>query len=135
MIVADANVVIAASTPGHVHHDVATAIVLAHGRDGIMLHSLTLAEVLVGPARADSQVQARRTLAEAGFALAVQGDPAPEDLARVRATSTLTMPEACVLATAEQLGAPLATFDKRLAREAAARGVVVLGLDERTAGA
>ena len=47
-------------------------------------------------------------------------------LARVRATAALTMPDACVLAQAEHLGAPLATFDKRLAREARARGTIVL---------
>ena len=134
MIVADANVVIAASTPGHVHHRAAVAIVLEHGRDGMALHSLTLAEVLVGPARAGAQVEARQVLSEAGFTLAAQGDPAPEDLARVRATTALTMPDACVLALAEHLAAPLATVDKRLAREAAARGVAVIGLDEQAAG-
>lgn len=47
MIVADANIVIAASNPSDVHHVQATAIVLEHGPDGIALHSLTLAEVLV----------------------------------------------------------------------------------------
>jgi predicted nucleic acid-binding protein len=37
------------------------------------------------------------------------------------------MPDACVLATAEHAGAPLATFDTRLAREATARGTAVIG--------
>jgi predicted nucleic acid-binding protein len=126
VIVADANVVIAATTPGHVHHAAARRIVVEHGRAGIALHSLTLAEVLVGPARAGAEAQARRTLAAAGFEPAP--DPAPEDLALVRATSGLKMPDACVLALAEQTAAPLATFDERLAREARARGLVVLGL-------
>jgi predicted nucleic acid-binding protein len=35
------------------------------------------------------------------------------------------MPDCCVLLTAETSGAELATFDERLARLAAARGVTV----------
>lgn len=131
MLVADANIVIAASNPAHVHHAEATAIVLDHGRDGIVLHSLTMAEVLVGPARGGDQAVARQQLEAAGFRPSPTGDPAPEDLALVRATTALKMPDACVLATAEHLRADLATFDTRLAREAHARGVTVLGLGDR----
>ena len=72
-------------------------------------------------------------LSDAGITTAQEGDPAPEALARVRAAASLTMPDACVLAQAEHLGTSLATFDKRLAREAAARGVAVIGPDEASA--
>ncbi|MBE1874795.1 type II toxin-antitoxin system VapC family toxin [Myceligenerans pegani] len=130
MIVADANIVIAASRPEHVHHGEATRIVVEHGRDGIVLHSLTMAEVLVGPAKSGAQVEARQKLQEAGFGLSPEGDPSPEELALVRATAALKMPDACVLATAERLKADVATFDARLAREARARGVRVRGLPE-----
>lgn len=127
MIVADANIVIAASNPSDVHHAEATAIVLEHGPDGIVLHSLTLAEVLVGPARAGAHVRARHQLEAAGFRLSAEGEPPPEDLALVRATAGLKMPDACVLALAELLEAPLATFDARLANAARARGITVHG--------
>jgi len=127
MIVVDANIVIAASTPGHVHHDAAQQIVTDHGGDGMVLHSLTMAEVLVGPARSGAEKAARRLLTDAGFRLAPQGDPAPEHLARVRASTTLKMPDACVLATAEHLEVAVATFDRRVAREAGERGIAVLG--------
>lgn len=126
-MVADANVVIAASTPGHVHHHEAVRIVAEFGLVGIVLHSLTMAEVLVGPAKARSQAAARDRLTAAGFMLVPNGDPAPEVLAEVRATTSLKMPDACVLATAEHLRADMATFDERLAREARARGVTVYG--------
>ncbi|MFC8732656.1 type II toxin-antitoxin system VapC family toxin [Luteimicrobium sp. NPDC057192] len=128
MIVVDANVVIAASAPTHPHHAAAQRIVAEHGGDGMVLHPLTMAEVLVGPARAGVEVRARRLLEEAGFSVAAGGGPEPEVLARVRAAASLKMPDACVLATAEQLAAPLATFDQRLAREARVRQVAVLGL-------
>lgn len=128
VIVADANVVIAAANANHVHHSAAQQLLREHGLEGVVLHSLTLAEVLVGPAKLGEQGAARRALARAGFDLSPTGDPAPEALARVRATASLTMPDACVLATAEHLQADLATFDKRLAREARASAVTVLGL-------
>ena len=133
MIVADASVVIAAMNPGDAHHDEAQRIILEHGPAGIALHSLTLSEILVGPARSGAEGTVRQKLAAAGIALAPAGDPTPEDLARVRAATSLAMPDACVLAQAEHLGVPLATFDKRLARETVARGVVVLGTSDQAA--
>ncbi|MCB7135381.1 type II toxin-antitoxin system VapC family toxin [Cellulosimicrobium marinum] len=127
VIVADANVVIAASNPSDVHHAGAVAVVLEHGRDGIVLHSLTMAEVLVAPARTGAHEQVRARLGAAGFRLSPEGEPSPEALALVRAGTSLKMPDACVLATAEHLSVGLATFDARLARDARARGVTVLG--------
>jgi predicted nucleic acid-binding protein len=128
VIVADANVIIAASSPGHVHHARAREILLEHGAAGVALHSLTLAEVLVGPARAGQHEAARAALDAAGIRSSAASDPGPTALALVRATASVKMPDACVLATAEHLGVPLATFDGRLAREATARGTAVIGL-------
>ncbi|MGD7706187.1 type II toxin-antitoxin system VapC family toxin [Microlunatus sp. Y2014] len=125
MLVADANIVIAASTPGHVHHHDAVRIVAEFGLAGIVLHSLTMAEVLLGPARAGNLAGAQDRLTAAGFMLAPNGEPPPDVLARVRAATSLTMPDTCVLATAEYLRLDLATFDDRLAREAIGRGVRV----------
>jgi predicted nucleic acid-binding protein len=128
VIVADANVIIAASTPGHVHHDRAREVLIEHGATGVVLHSLTMAEVLVGPAKAGQQDAALAAFARAGVRSSPATDPAPAALALVRATAAVKMPDACVLATAEHIGIPLATFDARLAREAAARGTSVIGL-------
>ncbi|MHA3949026.1 PIN domain-containing protein [Cellulomonas bogoriensis] len=88
-----------------------------------------MAEVLVGPAKAGAHAAALKALTEAGFGLGPLGqDPAPEALAVVQAQTGLTTPDACVLASAERLGAGLATFDARLARAARARGVALHGL-------
>jgi len=75
VIVADANVVIAASNPSDVHHAEATSLVLEHGQHGIVRHSLALAEMLVGPARAGARVQARHRLDVAGFGLSAPAQP------------------------------------------------------------
>lgn len=127
MIVADANVVIAATNPADAHHERARTILLEDGGDGVVLHSLTMAEVLVGPARAGEQDRAYAAFAAAGIRSSSATDPGPTALALVRASAALKMPDACVLATAEHLSVPLATFDARLAREATARGVTVIG--------
>ncbi|GMA23924.1 hypothetical protein GCM10025864_16830 [Luteimicrobium album] len=130
MIVVDAGVVIAATTPAHLHHDAAQRIVAEHGGGGMVLHPLTMADILVGPARGGAEAHARRVPEAAGFGLAPDGGPSPEGGARaVTSPVALKMSDACVLATAEQLGVPLATFDQRLTREALNRQVVVLGLD------
>lgn len=126
MLVADANVVIAVSSPRHIHHERAKAIVLEHGGAGIVLHSLTFAEVLVGPARSGHEALASDRLIAAGFSLSTAGEPDPSRLARIRAHSTLKMPDVCVVAMAQHLGCDLASFDTRLVREAKAWGVGVL---------
>lgn len=128
VIVADANVIIAASTPGHVHHERARRILLDHGASGVVLHTLTMAEVLVGPARSGQQDVALAAFEAAGIRSSSATDPGPGALALVRASAAVRMPDACVLATAEHVRAPLATFDARLAREAGARGTTVIGL-------
>lgn len=124
MLVVDANVVIAAISPGHVHHEHAQAIL--REAEAAVLHTLTMAEVLVGPARAGDIDRAARRLAAAGLRT-VENEPTAAELASVRAATGPRMPDACALATAEGLSCPLATFDARLARAAAIRGVPVLG--------
>lgn len=51
----------------------------------------------------------------------------PIRVARVRAETRLKLPHVYVLATAIELDATLATFDKRLADAARERGVEVVG--------
>jgi predicted nucleic acid-binding protein len=126
VIVADASVIIAAANPAEVHHERARAILREAGEAGVVLHSLTMAEVLVGPARSGAQDVAHAAFAAAGIRSSSATDPPPTALALVRASAALKMPDACVLATAEHLAVPLATFDERLVRAAAARGVTVV---------
>jgi predicted nucleic acid-binding protein len=113
VIVADASVIIAAANPAEVHHERARAILREAGEAGVVLHSLTMAEVLVGPARSGAQDVAHAAFAAAGIRSSSATDPPPTA-------------QACVLATAEHLAVPLATFDERLVRAAAARGVTVV---------
>jgi predicted nucleic acid-binding protein len=80
----------------------------------------------VGPARAGRLGDAEAALGD----LAVQEVPLPSDAAPARASlrahTSLTLPDCCVLLTAERSGAAVATFDLRLASAARARGLAVL---------
>lgn len=126
MIVLDASVIIAYLDSDDVHHDRAEALLAREIDDDFAINSLTLAEVLVVPARDNRMDDARATLSD----LEVRELPFPAEagatLARLRADTNLKMPDCCVLLTAEYAGARLASFDDRLARVAAARNIVVL---------
>lgn len=120
MIVLDASVIIAYLDSEDHHHVRAEALLAREIDEDFGANSLTLAEVLVAPARENRLAAVRTILAE----LEVQELPFPEDtavtLAQLRAATGLRMPDCCVLLAAEQYDAPLASFDERLT-EAATR--------------
>ena len=126
MIVLDATVLIAVLTPADPHHRagrelLAQAIADA---DDLLVNPVTLAEALVFPAR-----EGRVRVAEQAFALAELGVteiPFPQgaagDLAMLRAAG-LKMPHCCVLLTAMDRQATLASFDDQLRHAALTHGV------------
>ena len=105
MIVVDASVLIAHLDDGDALHDRATALLLESAGVPIAASPLTLAEVLVGPARAGRLEAAQAAL----DALEVQEVPFGADaaarLARLRATTRLKLPDCCVLLAAEDAAA------------------------------
>ncbi|HYQ73833.1 PIN domain-containing protein [Cellulomonas sp.] len=123
MIVLDAGVLIGFLEPADAHHERAVAL-LADARAPLLVHPVTLAEVLVGPARAHREVELSGDLRDLGVRTATIGEDEPVLLARLRADTRLKMPDVCVLATAVALDAPLATYDIRLAAAARAHGVL-----------
>lgn len=88
--------------------------------------SLTLAEVLVGPVRAGRLDDALSALRD----LEIEERQFPADaavrLAQLHAGSGLRMPDCCVLMAAQEAGARVATFDRRLARAVQDIGLVAL---------
>ncbi len=125
MIILDASVLIAHFTPGDAH--ASSALEILDTEEELALHFLTLAEILVHPAK----VGAERTIHKALDALGVVQLPVtpdePSRIARIRATTSLRMPDACVLAAALHQGAALATFDNHLADVARNNGVTTPG--------
>lgn len=126
MIVLDASVLIAHLDAGDAHHDRAFDLLLAVSGQQFAASALTLAEVLVGPARAGAVERAGAALHRLGVETVPIDAQAPAALAGLRAATGLTLPDCCVLFAAEQVAGSVATFDDRLAGAARARGLEVL---------
>lgn len=127
MIVLDASVLIAVLMPQDVHHHPAASLVAGavSTAQGLLVNPVTLAEVLVLPTREN-----RVDLVLAALAgLGIEEDPLPSNaarvLARLRVDTGLKLPYCCVLLTAMDRQATLASFDQRLLAAAAQRGIAV----------
>lgn len=127
MIVLDASVLIAYLDSDDAHHSLSEELLAGAVDDEFGANSLTLAEVLVVPAR-DGRLEAAQTALRD---LEVAELPFPADtavrLALLRTSTRLKMPDCCVLLAAEESGAAVASFDDRLIRIAHARNMPVLG--------
>ncbi|MCA1707154.1 MAG: type II toxin-antitoxin system VapC family toxin [Actinobacteria bacterium] len=125
MIVLDASVLIAHLDATDVHHDRAGVLLLDVAGEPIGASPLTLAEVLVGPARAGQLDRGTALLHQLHVASVHLDDDAPARLAVLRAGTSLKLPDCCVLLTAEQTHGAVATFEDRLAHAATEHGFVV----------
>ena len=126
MIAVDASVLIAHLSPLDAHHVPATALLRDAPPDELLVHGMTLAEVLVGGVRVGRGAAMREDLRAAGIVVAPTDPDEPLRLAELRATSGLKLPDCCVLDVAVRARAALATFDDALATAARRRGVAVL---------
>lgn len=129
MIVLDASVLIAHFDATHSHHDRADELLLQaiDEEQPLAASPITLAEVLVGPARAGRLDQATTALDQLQVCPVALPQDAPLRLAMLRAATSLTMPDCCVLLAADQAGEAVATFDDRLADVASSHGLAVWG--------
>ncbi|MDQ3885601.1 MAG: PIN domain-containing protein [Actinomycetota bacterium] len=125
MITLDASVVIAHLYPHDRHHQVATEYLRASADQGFLIHSLNLAEVLVGGTRVGRGQEMLTDLEAIGIHVADRQDGEPLRLANLRAASGLKLPDCCALDVALTTGSILATFDDALAKAASKRHVVV----------
>lgn len=121
-MILDACVLIAALNPEDAHH--AAAHELLATAEPLITPPLTVAEVLVGPARTGQIGPVQFVLTGLGIEVAAGVDPA--SLAALRADTGLAMPDCVVLDAARRSGQVLATFDERLARHARALEVTVV---------
>lgn len=124
MIVLDASVLIAHLDADDLHHDRATRLLLDAIDEPLAASPLTLAEVLVGPARAGRADLAEGALRELGVDAVPLDVGAPRQLAELRVRTQLRLPDCCVLLAARTAGGYVSTFDERLHRAAAELGLV-----------
>jgi predicted nucleic acid-binding protein len=126
VIVLDASVLIAFLDGEDSHHAAAEQLLTQAIDEELAVNPLTLAEVLVAPARDDRLDPVLAAL----HAFEVQQLPFPADtalqLARLRVATGLKMPDCCVILAAEDAAATVASFDERLAQAAETRNLPVL---------
>lgn len=124
LIVLDACILIAHLDAADVHHTRATALLLstASNDEDVAATPTTLAEVLVGPARAGRIAQAVAALRQLGVISVDLPIDAPAQLAELRVATGLKMPDCCVLLAAMQTDAALATFDAAVEGRGHAQG-------------
>jgi len=125
VIVLDANVMIAVLDPQDSHFGAARRFFAAHTSERLAAHRLTMAEALVLAANVGSEISAAAAISALGVGRFDEPDD-PIELARLRASSGLKMPDCCVLYSAIRERAKLATFDTHLARTASGLGVQVV---------
>ncbi|MDQ6522268.1 type II toxin-antitoxin system VapC family toxin [Nocardioides sp. LHD-245] len=130
LIALDANVLIAVTDERDSHHQAAKSLLAEHLDRELVIGSVNLAEVLVGPARVGRVEQTLMHLSRVGVTeLPLPGGAAPR-LAVLRASTGLKMPDCCVLLTAQHARAAVATFDRRLRAAARSLGLAVLPDDD-----
>ena len=125
MIVLDASVLIAHLDGADAHHDRATALLLEAADDAFLASPLSLAEVLVGPARAGRLDDALAAMDQLGVGRVDLDQDAPSRLAVLRAGTGLKLPDCCVLLAAQQVQGAVASFDVHFAAAARQHGLEV----------
>jgi predicted nucleic acid-binding protein len=125
VITLDGGVVIAHLYPQDPHHEAATGYLRASADEGFIIHSLNLAEVLVGGVRVGRGQEMLTDLEAIGLRVADRQDGQALRLATLRVTSGLKLPDCCALDAALTTASTLATFDHTLAKVARQHHVTV----------
>jgi len=125
VIILDANVLIGFLDSSDPHHAASTELLERRFVDGFASSVLTVAEALVHPTRIDRQDAAMTALLSIGVRVIPLEATDATELARVRNSYRLRMPDAVALHTAIHTGSELATFDEALVAAAGRAGVSI----------
>lgn len=129
LIVLDANVVIAFLDERNVHHSRSIALLGECEFAPWVMHEITLAEVLAGPAKAgpDAAEKVWAAVQELGV-IPAETQVSPLGVAKLRAETGLPIPGCLVILTAagSDSESQIMTFDERLAAKASELGYSVL---------
>ena len=114
MIILDATFLIAFLDEHDPHHRDSKDLIEANFVEGFAVSSVTLAEVLVHPAKAGKEDRALSSIRRLGVkTIGVEPDGGMS-IAHLRANHAIRMPDALVLHCALSTGSRIATFDRGL---------------------
>jgi predicted nucleic acid-binding protein len=126
VIVLDASVLIAHLDERDAHHERASRLLTDTGAEPLGASTISLAETLVGPTRAERLDDAVVALDRLGVTKLPLGTEAPVRLAHLRAKAGCRLPDCCVLLAAEEHDGTVASFDSALVDAANALGLSTL---------
>jgi predicted nucleic acid-binding protein len=126
VITLDASVVIAHLNPTDRHHEEAAWFFRESEDEDFVMHSVNLAEVLVGGVRAGRGEEMLADLEAMGIHVASPGEGEPLRLANLRVSASLKLPDCCALDAALTIASALATVDDGLATAARWRELAVV---------
>lgn len=126
MIVLDASVLIGYLDAANAHHRLATALLTREVDEDLAANLLTVAEILVAPTRTGQHQRVLDILDDLAVATLQLPVGAPVALAQLRAETKLKMPDCCVLFSARDHKARLASFDERVVAAARDLGIDVV---------
>jgi predicted nucleic acid-binding protein len=118
-LILDPSILIGLLDSADVHHDRSIDDVEAADREGqqLLLPASAYSETLVAFARARRLDEARQAIAAMGITVVPLTDTIAERAAELRARhDRLRLPDAIVLATAQELGGRLLSYDRRLSQ-------------------
>jgi predicted nucleic acid-binding protein len=118
-LILDASVLIGLLDTAATHHDRALDDVEGADREGrqLLLPASAYSETLVAFARARRLEEARRAITAMGITIVSLTDTIAERAAELRARHTrLRLPDAIVLATAQEMGGSLLSYDRKLSQ-------------------
>ena len=92
---------------------------------GLQMTALTQAEVLVHPARAGKLEKFLKLIGALGLEITPIEESDSSQIAKIRASTSLKMPDAVVLSQAIKVSGSVATTDKQLAKVAKDNGLAV----------
>ena len=128
MIILDASVLIAHLEATDPFHEQATRLLSSVADQELAASAITVAEVLVGAARAGQLNRTVGLLDQLQVRTLPLSESIPPRLAALRSETLLKLPDCCALLAADQAQgtSALASFDNRLRSAARSRGMKVL---------
>jgi len=125
LVVLDASAVIALASDTDPNHSWALEMFRDTAAFGLQMTALTQAEVLVHPARAGKLEKFLKLIGAMGIEITSIKESDSSQIARIRAATSLKMPDAVVLSQAMKVSGAIATTDQKLAKVAKDYGVGV----------
>jgi predicted nucleic acid-binding protein len=125
LVVLDASALIALASDIDPNHSWALGMFRDTAGFGIQMTALTQAEVLVHPARAGKLEKFLKLIGALGLEITPIEESDSSQIARIRSTTSLKMPDAVVLSQALKVAGFIATTDQKLAKVARENGVGV----------